>query len=152
MAQNLDLSAERNSLRLYLKKTLVETPEGMEEKRSLQSLVMELFYSSKGSFEELKQVYGDFRSNLYRTGRLQWAYELEEAMKVAPKTQNDPDLLQRVLGNQALILQAWGKLEEAMELHQKEEALCLEESQVRENWFQEEERSCGRKAHQSQIP
>jgi tetratricopeptide (TPR) repeat protein len=34
--------------------------------------------------------------------------------------------LQRSYGNQALILQAWGRLEEAMALHKKEEALCLE--------------------------
>jgi tetratricopeptide (TPR) repeat protein len=34
--------------------------------------------------------------------------------------------LQRSYGNQALILKAWGRLEEAMALHKKEEALCLE--------------------------
>ena len=36
------------------------------------------------------------------------------------------DGLQASYGNQALILQAWGRLEEAMALHKKEEALCLE--------------------------
>jgi predicted ATPase len=36
------------------------------------------------------------------------------------------DGLQRSYGNQALILQAWGRLEEAMALHKKQEALCLE--------------------------
>jgi tetratricopeptide (TPR) repeat protein len=34
--------------------------------------------------------------------------------------------LQRSYGNQALILEDWGRLEEAFELHKKEEALCLE--------------------------
>jgi len=34
--------------------------------------------------------------------------------------------LQRSYGNQALILKVWGRLEEAMALHKKEEALCLE--------------------------
>ncbi len=29
-------------------------------------------------------------------------------------------------GNQALILQAWGRLEEALALHKQEEAICLE--------------------------
>ena len=29
-------------------------------------------------------------------------------------------------GNQALILKAWGRLEEAFELHKKQETLCLE--------------------------
>ena len=36
------------------------------------------------------------------------------------------DSLQRSYGNQALILQAWGRLEEAMALHKKKETLCLE--------------------------
>jgi tetratricopeptide (TPR) repeat protein len=36
------------------------------------------------------------------------------------------DGLQRSYGNQALILKAWGRLEEALALHKKEEAICLE--------------------------
>src|ERR1017187_7967794 len=36
------------------------------------------------------------------------------------------DSLQRSYGNQAVILKAWGQLEDAMALHKKEEALCLE--------------------------
>jgi tetratricopeptide (TPR) repeat protein len=38
----------------------------------------------------------------------------------------DKDGLQRTYGNQALILQDWGRLEEAMALLKKQEALCLE--------------------------
>ena len=34
------------------------------------------------------------------------------------------DSLQRSLGNQALILKAWGKLGEAMALHKEEERIC----------------------------
>jgi hypothetical protein len=34
--------------------------------------------------------------------------------------------LQQSYGGQALILQDWGRLEEAMALHEKKEALCLE--------------------------
>jgi hypothetical protein len=34
--------------------------------------------------------------------------------------------LQRSYGNQAVILRAWGRLEEALALHKKKEALCLE--------------------------
>jgi hypothetical protein len=34
--------------------------------------------------------------------------------------------LQRSYGNQALILQAWGRLEEAMALHKQQEAICVE--------------------------
>ena len=36
------------------------------------------------------------------------------------------DGLQASYGNQALILQAWGRLEEALALHKKQEAICLE--------------------------
>ena len=36
------------------------------------------------------------------------------------------DSLQMTYGNQALILQDWGRLEEAFELLKKQEALCLE--------------------------
>ncbi|MGB5618518.1 MAG: TIR domain-containing protein, partial [Desulfobacterales bacterium] len=36
------------------------------------------------------------------------------------------DNLQRIYGNQALILKAWGQLEEAMALLKKQEALCIE--------------------------
>jgi hypothetical protein len=36
------------------------------------------------------------------------------------------DDLQRIYGNQALILQDWGRLEEALALHKKQEAICLE--------------------------
>ena len=36
------------------------------------------------------------------------------------------DGLQRSYGNQAVILQAWGRLEEAMALQRKQEALCIE--------------------------
>jgi hypothetical protein len=35
--------------------------------------------------------------------------------------------LQRSYGNQALILQAWGRLEEAMALLKKAETLCLDQ-------------------------
>src|SRR5262249_4527974 len=36
------------------------------------------------------------------------------------------DSLQRSYGNQAVILQAWGRLEEALALLKKQEAICLE--------------------------
>ena len=36
------------------------------------------------------------------------------------------DGLQRSYGNQALILKAWGRLDEALALHKKQEAICLE--------------------------
>ena len=35
------------------------------------------------------------------------------------------DSLSRSYGSQAIILQAWGRLDEALALHQKQEAICL---------------------------
>ncbi len=61
--------------------------------------------------------------------------ELEAAMRILMKRDSfwagrDDDQakgsLMRSYGNQALILKAWGRLEEALALHQKTEALCLE--------------------------
>jgi len=61
--------------------------------------------------------------------------ELEEALRIlkqeesfhAGHTDREAlDVLQRSYGNQALILKAWGRLEEALALHKKEEAICLE--------------------------
>jgi hypothetical protein len=44
----------------------------------------------------------------------------------------DKDSLQRSYGNQALILRAWGRLEEALALHKRQEAMCLELGQKRD--------------------
>jgi len=46
-------------------------------------------------------------------------------IKLCPYLGNK-DGLQASYGNQAVVLQGWGRLEEAMTLHKKEEALCLE--------------------------
>jgi tetratricopeptide (TPR) repeat protein len=78
-----------------------------------------------------------------RTGRLsnqapqvgQRIGELEAALRIIVKGEHfwavrddreAKDWLQAGYGNQALILKAWGRLEEAMALHKKKEALCLE--------------------------
>jgi tetratricopeptide (TPR) repeat protein len=50
-------------------------------------------------------------------------HKKKEALCLELGNKND---LQISYGNQALILQAWGRLEEAMALHKEEEALCLE--------------------------
>ncbi len=64
-----------------------------------------------------------------RIGELEAALRIpkeEEGFWAAQEDRKAKDSLQRSYGNQALILQAWGRLEEAMALHKKEEALCLE--------------------------
>ncbi|MCW5980010.1 MAG: hypothetical protein KIT09_18150 [Bryobacteraceae bacterium] len=60
------------------------------------------------------------------TGQLVIANRLIERRQAFYERKGDRHGLQASYGNQALILQDWGKLEEAMALHQKQEALCHE--------------------------
>lgn len=62
----------------------------------------------------------------WRVGRFAEAFEICERMLRMAQEQQDNWPLQVWLGNQALILKAWGRLEEAMALHKQEEAICLE--------------------------
>ena len=65
----------------------------------------------------------------YRTGELDAAFRV---LKVAEHLPTDADdqsrkpALAGIYGNQAVILADWGRLEEALELHRKEEAICRE--------------------------
>ncbi|HTQ58086.1 MAG TPA: TIR domain-containing protein [Bryobacteraceae bacterium] len=52
--------------------------------------------------------------------------EREEGFWAGREDREAKDSLQRSYGNRALILQDWGRLEEAMALHKKKEALCQE--------------------------
>jgi hypothetical protein len=64
-----------------------------------------------------------------RTGELDAALRItrrEEDLRAGRDDREAKDGLQHSYGNQALILKAWGRLEEALALHKKEEALCLE--------------------------
>jgi tetratricopeptide (TPR) repeat protein len=61
-----------------------------------------------------------------RIGRLPEAYEFCEQPARAAEIRGDKYAVQAWLGNQALILQAWGGLEEALALHKKKEAICEE--------------------------
>jgi tetratricopeptide (TPR) repeat protein len=64
-----------------------------------------------------------------RIGRLENAFRIlkqEESFHAGHSDRETLELLQRSYGNQGLILQAWGRLEEALALHKKEEATCLE--------------------------
>ena len=70
-------------------------------------------------------AYLGFRLN-ERTGHLAEALEISVRMSRASERRNDKNSLQAWLGNRALILQALGRLEEALALHKKKEAICLE--------------------------
>ena len=61
-----------------------------------------------------------------RIGRPTEALETCERMRGQAEVSGDLSWLQAWLGNQALILKAWGRLDDALALHKKEEAICLE--------------------------
>ncbi len=65
----------------------------------------------------------------YRVGELEAALRIlqeEEAFSRKLESRDAKDGLSRIYVNQALILQAWGRLEEALALLKKQEALCVE--------------------------
>ncbi len=72
----------------------------------------------------------DWGSRLaWRTGELDAAHRIlkgEERFWAGRDDREAKHALQRSYGHQALILKAWGRLEEALALHKKEEAICLE--------------------------
>jgi tetratricopeptide (TPR) repeat protein len=64
-----------------------------------------------------------------RVGELDAARRIvtrEEGFCAGRDDREAKDALQRSYGNQAVILKAWGRLEEALALHKKQEAICLE--------------------------
>ena len=65
-------------------------------------------------------------SLMRRVGRMAEAFEICDRMRQVEDARGNRANLQAWLGNQALILQAWGRLEEALALHRKKEAICLE--------------------------
>lgn len=60
------------------------------------------------------------------TGELKQAFELGELFTAQVEKPDDREYLQIIYGNQALILQAWGRLDEAMKLHKQKELICIE--------------------------
>ena len=61
-----------------------------------------------------------------RIGRMTEALDFMSAYQHLADALNNKDSLQRSYGNQAVILKAWGRLEEAMQLLKKQEAICIE--------------------------
>jgi tetratricopeptide (TPR) repeat protein len=64
-----------------------------------------------------------------RVGELETALAIlqrEESFWADRKDEEARDILQKCCGNQAVILRAWGRLDEAMALLKKQESLCLE--------------------------
>jgi tetratricopeptide (TPR) repeat protein len=62
----------------------------------------------------------------YRLGRLPEAHEICERMAREASARQEKGALYAWYGNQALILQDWGRLDDAMALYRKVEAICME--------------------------
>ena len=84
----------------------------------------------KVSAAELANTFGSLASDgfhfAYRRGLLPDALKAMELAAESAVLVGNTDWLQASYGNQALILKDWGRLEDAMALHKKEEAICLE--------------------------
>ncbi|HJP17345.1 MAG TPA: NB-ARC domain-containing protein [Nitrospinota bacterium] len=118
------LVEERTSLHKFLKQILVEEPEGMEKKRGLQRQVFQLYSYFRNNADVLHNLYRDFAEHLFRTGLLFWAYEIGESLRKLINEKKYAENFAVILGNQALLLQSWGKLNEAMVLHKEQEDIC----------------------------
>ena len=80
--------------------------------------------TNQSSFTEWLGYYGWALTD--RIGRPTESFEISEILARAAEERSDKDAMQRWYGNQALILKAWGRLEEALALLKKHEAICLE--------------------------
>ena len=110
----------------YLHKTLVERPQGAPPDISLHPQIFSLVDRFKEDGAICMRLYDLFWIHLYNTGELQACFELGEHLIKHVQESKDKNSLQKVWGNQALILSYWGRLDEAMGLHRKEEAICEE--------------------------
>ncbi len=87
------------------------------------------FLWERGAADRVGQLSHWGFSVAWRTGELGVALRIlkqEESFWAGREDRRAKHSLQRSFGNQALILKAWGRLDEAMTLHKKQEALCLE--------------------------
>ena len=78
----------------------------------------------------------------YRTGRLPEALEFVTAYGDLAQQLNDKNRQQASYGNQALILKAWGRLEEAMALHQIRGGFASKPMQIPQRKFYRSLTSC----------
>ena len=114
------------SLIEYLKHVLVDRDTEEKLDRLLQTQIYSLLNTYKKNTEIISDIYNTFFAHLYKTSNLQYVYELGEAMLETTNPEDDQERYQTIIGNQALILKAWGRLDEAMKLHKKKEEICEE--------------------------
>jgi hypothetical protein len=145
LAEELDRNARRYRLHALVREIAHDTELGKKHADSIQ----QRFAAWEANWNRCEQQLPDFLLALEwalqndasfgqefafkgyllmrRVGRLAEAYEVCERMGRLSDDLRYRASSQDWLGNnQALILQAWGRLEEALALHKKEEAICLE--------------------------
>jgi tetratricopeptide (TPR) repeat protein len=115
-----------DSLIGYLEELLVKRKYQSSLDRSMHPQLFSLVERYKESSPILTKLYSKFWLHLYKTGELKQAFDLGEFFIIHSQNSENKGNLQISYGNQALILKAWGRLDEAMVLHKKEELICLE--------------------------
>ena len=85
-------------------------------------------WQRKESTRQTQLTYNGF-AVAWRIGELEEAFRIlkqKESFHAGRSDGEALDVLQGSYGDQALILKAWGRLEEALALHKQQEAICLE--------------------------
>ena len=115
--------ASWQSLFDFLEKKLVQDEGGMPGKVGLQKHIVALMETAP-ELEKLTAVVIQFFWHLFQTGQYQWAFDVikaEEKIADLPKSR-----LCANYGAQALILREWGRLQEAIAFHKREESIAHE--------------------------
>jgi hypothetical protein len=92
---------------------------------SVRTKIRQTFSSGRGAWSMASNLAYVGYALTWRLGRLTEAHEICERMAKEANRRDHTGSLQAWYGNQALILHVWGRLDEAMALHKKEEAICL---------------------------
>jgi tetratricopeptide (TPR) repeat protein len=114
------------SLITFLDNLLVKRTYQKHLDRPMYLQVFALVERYKKNCEVIRTLFDTFWIPLWRTGELKQAFDLGELFTEHAVASGNRDDLQISYGNQAVILQDWGRFEDALELHKKEEVICLE--------------------------
>ena len=148
LLRTADREAQVFGVHAVMREALAEEAKGLEELRvkALERMFGE-WDEDRGQWEDCARVLGEADAAVrwlardednarfsrlshqsfelaYRTGRLLVGQHFLKQQEARYEASNDRAGLQRSYGNQALILQDWGRLDEAMKLHQREENIC----------------------------
>jgi tetratricopeptide (TPR) repeat protein len=115
-----------DSLITYLDELLVQRKYQQTLDRSMHLQVFSLVERFRKNTYLLRRLYDTFWIHLTRTGELKQAFELGELFILQVDNTDEKYDLQRSYGNQATILQDWGRLDGAMALYKKQELICIE--------------------------